>query len=166
MILALKTNQDPAEIYLLADDGTVTQEKVWPAGRTLARDLLGEIEKLIRETSNIGHPASPTKTDEGSQDPVKESVDSATNKFAQSDKDEIFANVSSLIVFKGPGSFTGLRIGITVANAIAYAQNIPIVGTTGENWRGDGLKKLSGGKNDKIVMPEYGAEPNITKSRK
>jgi tRNA threonylcarbamoyladenosine biosynthesis protein TsaB len=37
-------------------------------------------------------------------------------------------NTSSIIVKSGPGSFTGLRIGISVANAMAYSLDIPIVG--------------------------------------
>lgn len=33
---------------------------------------------------------------------------------------ETFSNIKKVIVIKGPGSFTGLRVGITVANTIAY----------------------------------------------
>jgi tRNA A37 threonylcarbamoyladenosine modification protein TsaB len=33
-----------------------------------------------------------------------------------------------VIVVKGPGSFTGLRIGVTVANTIAYLNKCPIFG--------------------------------------
>ncbi|MCL5795850.1 MAG: tRNA (adenosine(37)-N6)-threonylcarbamoyltransferase complex dimerization subunit type 1 TsaB [Patescibacteria group bacterium] len=29
-------------------------------------------------------------------------------------------------VFRGPGSFTGLRVGISVANALAWSLNIPV----------------------------------------
>ncbi|HYG83394.1 MAG TPA: tRNA (adenosine(37)-N6)-threonylcarbamoyltransferase complex dimerization subunit type 1 TsaB [Verrucomicrobiae bacterium] len=75
-------------------------------------------------------------------------------------------SVSGIIVFKGPGSFTGLRIGITVANTIAYASDIPIVGTGGDTWATDGLKRLQNSENDKLVLPEYGAEPHITKAKK
>ena len=41
-----------------------------------------------------------------------------------------YEELKGIIVFKGPGSFTGLRIGAAVANAIAYAQQINIVSTT------------------------------------
>lgn len=75
-------------------------------------------------------------------------------------------DISGVVVFKGPGSFTGLRIGITVMNTIANAQSVPIVGTTGDNWRADGLEKILGGKDEKMVLPEYGRQANITVSTK
>ena len=73
--------------------------------------------------------------------------------------------LAGLIVFRGPGSFTGLRIGVTVANAIAYAQEVPIVGTVGDDWVAVGLKRLGNGESDTQVMPHYGAPPNITKPK-
>lgn len=35
-------------------------------------------------------------------------------------------DISNLIVVNGPGSFTGIRLGITIAKTWAYTQNIPI----------------------------------------
>lgn len=75
-------------------------------------------------------------------------------------------NVTGLVVYKGPGSFTGLRIGVTVMNTLAHANNWPIVGTTGDTWQADGLARIEAGENDEIVIPEYGGEANITKPRK
>lgn len=75
-------------------------------------------------------------------------------------------NLTGLAVFKGPGSFTGLRIGISVANTIAYALNAPITGSTGDDWLGNCVQLLGSGKGDKLVLPEYGSAPNITKPRK
>ena len=74
--------------------------------------------------------------------------------------------LEGVVVYRGPGSFTGLRIGITVANTIAYAQNLPIVGTTGEDWAQEGVKLLEEATPGGQVMPEYGAEPNISKPKK
>ena len=74
--------------------------------------------------------------------------------------------LSAVIVFAGPGSFTGLRIGITVANTLANSQAIPIVGKQGEGWIEKGLEALADGQNDKIVSPEYGSEANITIPKK
>lgn len=71
-------------------------------------------------------------------------------------------DLGGIVVFKGPGSFTGLRIGISVANSLAYALSIPIVAKTGSNWIENGIKDLESGKNDKIVLPKYGQPPNIT----
>jgi len=126
MILVLKTDQDPTEICLLDNNGEVVAEKKWNAERTLAKNLLGEIEKLVGDWTNL----------------------------------------TGIVVFQGPGGFTGLRIGIATANALAYSLNIPIVGADGKNWRTDGSEKLKNGQNDRIVLPEYGASPHITVPKK
>jgi tRNA threonylcarbamoyladenosine biosynthesis protein TsaB len=77
-----------------------------------------------------------------------------------------FADLTGVIVFRGPGSFTGLRIGISVANALAYGQEIPIVGALGNEWVASGLRLLKNQASDKIVTPEYGAEAHITLPKK
>jgi tRNA threonylcarbamoyladenosine biosynthesis protein TsaB len=77
-----------------------------------------------------------------------------------------WGDISAIGVFEGPGSFTGIRIGLTVMNTIADTQNIPIVGGRGESWKDIVLEKLNSGKNEKIVLPYYGGEANITSPRK
>ena len=77
-----------------------------------------------------------------------------------------FKDLTGLIVFAGPGSFTSLRIGLTVANTIAYANNCPIVSASGDDWIKSGFVKLKSAKPGQFVMPEYGAEANITKPKK
>ncbi len=76
------------------------------------------------------------------------------------------SDVTGIIAYKGPGSFTGLRIGLTVFNTLADSEALPIVGGTGESWRNDGLARLATGENDQLVMPEYGSAPHITTPRK
>lgn len=39
-----------------------------------------------------------------------------------------YDDLERIIVVKGPGSFTGLRVGVSVVNAIAYVQKIPVYG--------------------------------------
>ncbi|UTW58646.1 tRNA (adenosine(37)-N6)-threonylcarbamoyltransferase complex dimerization subunit type 1 TsaB [Kordiimonas sp. SCSIO 12603] len=41
-----------------------------------------------------------------------------------------YADITRVAVTTGPGTFTGLRIGLSVARGIALAQNIPCVGLT------------------------------------
>lgn len=77
-----------------------------------------------------------------------------------------WSDVTGLAIYKGPGSFTGLRIGITVMNTLADANRWPIVGTTGDDWQLVAAKRLEAGETDGIVMPEYGGEANITTPRK
>jgi tRNA threonylcarbamoyladenosine biosynthesis protein TsaB len=75
-------------------------------------------------------------------------------------------DVKGLVVFKGPGSFTGLRIGLSVANALAAGLNVPIVSETGEDWIKQGLARLQAGANEEVALPEYGAPPRTTMPKK
>ena len=77
-----------------------------------------------------------------------------------------FQNLSGINVFKGPGSFTGLRIGISQANALSYSLSIPIVSGKSKNWIKEGNKSLIGGKDQKTVIPYYGSLPHITNPKK
>lgn len=75
-------------------------------------------------------------------------------------------NVQAIAVFKGPGSFTGLRIGITVANALAYSLHIPVVSNEDPNWLQTAISRLLNGETEVVALPEYGALPHITPQRK
>jgi tRNA threonylcarbamoyladenosine biosynthesis protein TsaB len=82
-----------------------------------------------------------------------------------SDNNTSTDELRGIIVFSGSGSFTGLRIGATVANALAYSQNIPVVAGEGDDWLAQGLQKLSAAEVGKYVIPTYDREPNITKPK-
>lgn len=77
-----------------------------------------------------------------------------------------------LVVVSGPGGFTSLRIGISTANALAYALKIPIVGIQKrkgmdvEQIAQEGIKGLIKTKKQTVIVPRYGREPNITKPKK
>lgn len=77
-----------------------------------------------------------------------------------------FDDISGVGVFRGPGSFTGLRIGMTVLNTLAIDRKVPIVGATGDDWRLACEERLSRGDNDRIVLPEYGTPARVTQPRK
>ena len=82
------------------------------------------------------------------------------------EKHQTFSDVKGIGVMRGPGSFTGLRIGIVVLNTLAESLGVPIVGTVGNSWQTDALSRLDRGENDRIVLPEYGADAHITTPRK
>ena len=77
-----------------------------------------------------------------------------------------WSDISGIGVFRGPGSFTGLRIGVTVLNTLANAEKIPIVGTDGATWKQLAMDRLRNDDNDQIVLPLYGSEAHITAARK
>ena len=74
-------------------------------------------------------------------------------------------DISGIVAFQGPGSFTGLRIGLSVANALASGLGVPIVGRMGDAWIADGIEGLLGGSSDEVLMPEYGAPVHITQPK-
>lgn len=76
------------------------------------------------------------------------------------------ADISGIGVFRGPGSYTGLRIGMSVLNTLADALAVPIVGAMGDNWAGECERRLQMGENDQIVLPEYGGDAHVTSPRK
>jgi tRNA threonylcarbamoyladenosine biosynthesis protein TsaB len=74
------------------------------------------------------------------------------------------ADLTGIVIFSGPGSFTSLRIGHAVANALADGLGIPVVGAAGEGWLSAAAKALQDAPVGRPALPVYGAEPNITQS--
>jgi tRNA threonylcarbamoyladenosine biosynthesis protein TsaB len=70
-------------------------------------------------------------------------------------------DLEGIVAYKGPGSFTGLRIGLTVANALSYSLAIPVVAKSGR-WIEDGIEVLVSGQHDPIALPDYGGEAHVT----
>lgn len=71
-------------------------------------------------------------------------------KLQENGKD--WQDITEITFMSGPGSFTGLRIGATVVNALADQLNIPLY-----NHRGEKVD---------LIMPVYGRPANITPPKK
>lgn len=85
-------------------------------------------------------------------------------KLLLGDKD--WSYIEAIVFYKGPGSFTGLRIGLSVANALASSLKIPIVSAMGEKWIENGISRLMDGENEICALPEYGSSVYTTVPKK
>lgn len=85
---------------------------------------------------------------------------------ALDDQQASLGDIKGLGVFRGPGSFTGLRIGLTVCNTLADSRGIPIVGAEGDSWQADAVERLDKLESDQLVLPLYGREARITQPKK
>ena len=79
--------------------------------------------------------------------------------------------LNGIIVVNGPGSFTGIRVGLSVANTLVCVLRIPVIGINLNQGKDNqelleqGIKRLLKTKTSKPVMPFYGKEPNITQAK-
>jgi tRNA threonylcarbamoyladenosine biosynthesis protein TsaB len=75
--------------------------------------------------------------------------------------------IDGIGVFCGPGSFTGLRIGVSVANALGWSLKKPIIALDEDQWRQavqDGEIDISAAQ--LFVVPEYGSTAHTTQPKK
>ena len=128
MILLLDTSTPLCRVSFI--DGDIETIADWQADRTLAKNLLTQLQESLGSMGKTLH------------------------------------DIDGIGVFEGPGSFTGLRIGMTVANTIADSQGVAIVGERGDDWRRAAISRLRSGENDRLVMPFYGSDAHITLPRK
>lgn len=96
---------------------------------------------------------------------LAETIHDQIAKLLESDNSEL-KDIDGIVAFKGPGSYTGLRIGMSVANALAYSIGCKVVATNSENWQTAGVTLLSQGKGEEVVLPEYDAPAKTTQPRK
>jgi len=82
------------------------------------------------------------------------------------ESDVSLKDIKGVVVYEGPGSYTGLRISISVANALGYSLDVPIVGSTGEDWVDKGSEKLGTITKFIPVVPVYGGQVFTTQPKK
>ena len=77
--------------------------------------------------------------------------------------------VSKIIIVSGPGSFTGIRIGVAASLALSLAWSVPVFAIEGKQIPSDLLELVRIKSMKKVTQnfePLYGAEPNITLMKK
>lgn len=80
---------------------------------------------LLSPQHSIHSPLNPQMASEG----IIPVIDQTLKKADLKPKD-----LQGVLVIQGPGSFTGLRVGISVANQFAHQLQIPILGLRTDEW--------------------------------
>lgn len=75
------------------------------------------------------------------------------------------SQLNKIIVCSGPGSFTGIRVGVSLAQALGLGLNIPVVAIPKSKIPKNLVKLINLKLPDKLTL-HYGAKPNITISKK
>lgn len=66
----------------------------------------------------------------------------------------ILNDIKSILVNRGPGSFTGVRVGITMVNTLAWSLDIPLIGYMDGKLE-ESLTDINQTKFSQIVLPFY-----------
>lgn len=96
---------------------------------------------------------------------LAETIHKKIDELLKTNETELGA-LQGIVCYKGPGSFTGLRIGMSVANALSHSLKIPAVATGSDAWQAEGIQALLDRKSDAVLLPEYGGEVHITRQKK
>jgi tRNA threonylcarbamoyladenosine biosynthesis protein TsaB len=169
MILALKTADHTTQVWVLA-----ASEFASPGRRTLSVssvDPVGGFATSLRSpepTPAGGDETPPAATQPDlSWESGRQLSDELLSRLTSllQEHGHQFSDLTGIIIFSGPGSFTSLRIGHTVVNALADSLGIPVTGATGDDWLTKGQAAIPSVKPGVPALPHYGAEANITKPR-
>ena len=78
-----------------------------------------------------------------------------------------FSDVSKVAIVTGRGSYTGVRVGVSMANALSYSLNIPIFQLDSGTIGGKNLPDLYSRKGTiGLIRPVYGGNPNISRPKR
>lgn len=67
-------------------------------------------------------------------------------------------NLKAILVHQGPGSYTGVRVGVTIANTLAWTLNIPVLGYREDNFNKILIKLKKQKHFQKLALPRYYAK--------
>jgi len=121
MIIIIDTTDKECQVAIF--DGQSFDIKKWLWDKDTGSEVLSNIEKLFRPKAD-----PPMAAKAGNIDITK---------------------ISAIGVNHGPGSFTGTRVGITIANTLGWSLNIPIIGFSSRDIEVQAKKifaKLKSGK--------------------
>ncbi len=133
----MKTNEKSVSKYVLYIDTSSDQSKI----------ALFEDNAILAEEVWVGHSD------------LSETLLTKIEQLLKKSGLKLF-NLNNIAIFPGPGSYTGLRIGITTANFLSWSLQISIMPARIESG-----KLIKTRANEKYVLPKYLKPAHITKPR-
>lgn len=129
----------------------------------LSFDKLLQIDTTSRDKIILGLIGKEIKTKVFETQKQSENLLSQLEKFLSEENNQL-SDLNAILVNIGPGSYTGTRIGVTIANTLAWSLDIPVFGYN-EETLSVVLKKTQESSNSanfqQIVLPYYQDENRL-----
>ena len=123
MILLIESSAEYPSVALVTEAGVLVHLEVGKEVQSHAELLPMMVQRAVEMARNPGA---------GIEDAIADSVaDSARDTAADSGFGIFTKGISAVGFHEGPGSYTGLRIGVSLAKGLCYAMAVPLISVSG-----------------------------------
>ena len=125
MILYIDTTDFNSAMFGLFD-GKKLRKKIYKINPHKSHETLGKLEEFLKAVKLVS--TSPAPRGRSGHPPHASS-------FAKASADKLGRGIRKIYVNKGPGSYTGVRIGVTIAMALGFAWGVPVKAVVNDKFK-------------------------------